>query len=189
MSRGIYATKDRTDPWGAWMEAAQDGDGVAYRTLLLAITPYLRAIAARLLTDPSQVEDAVQDILIAVHEARRSYDPARPFRPWLAGIARHRIIDRMRAIRRRAVREIPLSPEHEWLDPAHRPAISDGNSLAWAMNQLPATQKLAIQRLKLGEQSLRAVSAETGLTQGALKAATHRALARPRRLLVDGQPA
>ena len=82
---------------GAWMEAAQEGGKDAYRRLLRAATPYVRAIAARMLFDRQDIEDAVQDVSIAVHEGRASYDPRRPFRPSLAGIARHRVIDRMRA--------------------------------------------------------------------------------------------
>ena len=171
------------DPWAGLMAAAQDGDRAAYRCLLLAITPYVRAVASRVLTDPNQIEDAVQDVLIALHEARASYDPARPFRPWLAGIARHRIIDRRRAWLRRAARETALLPEHDALWAVHQPVLAEPDRLSWAVAQLPATQRLAIERLKLGTQSLRAVAAETGLTTGALKTATHRGIARLRLLL------
>lgn len=169
------------------MAAAQAGDREAYRRLLLAIVPYVRAIATRVLADPRDAEDAVQDVLIAVHEARASYDPDRPFRPWLAGIARYRIIDRMRAARRRSDHETPLTADHDavaWTAPA-----PDDRGLFQALRELPATQRLAIERLKLGEQSLRAVAAETGLSAGALKVATHRGLRRLRELLIERQPA
>ena len=179
--------------WDAWMAAAQDGDRLAYRRLLEAITPYVRAIASRLATNPMEIEDAVQDVLIAVHEARASYDPSRPFRPWLAGIARHRLIDRARAGRRRAAREVPLTRDHDRIAPGD---IGPGDrfpgdtpALARAIRRLPATQRLAIERLKLGEHSLRAVSAETGLSVGALKVATHRGLRRLRALLLGEQTA
>ncbi len=175
--------------WGLWMAAAQEGDRAAYRRLLLAITPYVRAIAARLLTHPSEIEDAVQNVLIAVHEARRSYDPSRPFRPWLAGIARHRVIDQRRVSHRRMAREVPLTGVHEQIASPERPPAASEAGLPWAISQLPATQKLAIERLKLAEQSLRVVALETGISAGALKVATHRGLRRLRSLLLGEQPA
>lgn len=173
------------DTWGAWMAAAQAGDRAAYRRLLQAIVPYIRATASRLLADPRDAEDAVQDVLIAVHEARASYDPARPFRPWLAGIARHRIIDRLRAARRRTDHETPLTEDHEgmpWSAPSR-----DDHGLFQALRQLSPIQRLAIERLKLGEQTLLAVAADTGLSIGTLKVATHRGVRRLRQLLKDGQ--
>ena len=172
--------------WDVWMAAAQNGDRRAYRRLLLGITPYIRAIAARLLANPSEIEDAIQDVLIAVHEARASYDPTRAFRPWLAGIARHRIIDRTRAMRRRALHEIPLTEEHDRAAPTD--TLRD-HDLEGAIAQLTVTEKLAIQRLKLEEHSLRAVATETGISVGALKVATHRALRRLRGLLTREEPA
>ena len=125
-----------------------------------------------------------------MHEARASYDPARPFRPWLAGIARHRLIDRARAGRRRTAREVPLTHEHDRIAPEDTPASKGADpALSRAIRRLPATQRLAIERLKLGEHSLRAVSAETGLSVGTLKVATHRGLRRLRDLLLGEQTA
>ena len=172
--------------WDVLMAAAQNGDRHAYQRLLRGITPYIRAIASRLLANPSEVDDAIQDVLIAVHEARASYDPTRAFRPWLAGIARHRIIDRTRAMRRRAVHEIPLTEEHDRAAPTD--TLRD-HDLEGAIAQLTVTEKLAIQRLKLEEHSLRAVATETGISVGALKVATHRALRRLRGLLTREEPA
>lgn len=175
--------------WSVWMAAAQAGDRDAYRRLLRAITPYVRAIAARLLTHPSDIEDAVQNVLIAVHEARRSYDPARPFRPWLAGIARHRIIDQRRASHRRSAREVPLTQAHEAIMSAEPFDALGDSGLTRAIRQLPAAQRLAIERLKLREHSLLRVARETGVSVGALKVATHRGLRRLRSLLLGEQTA
>jgi hypothetical protein len=56
--------------WTALMARAQDGDRQAYRTLLEDITPFLRALAARCFKDPSDIEDATQDVLLTVHAVR-----------------------------------------------------------------------------------------------------------------------
>src|SRR5437660_149902 len=82
--------------WSRLMARAQDGDRQAYRTLLQGMTPYLRSLAARCFKQPSEVEDAVQDVLLTVHMVRHAYDPKRPFGPWLVAIANRRFIDRLR---------------------------------------------------------------------------------------------
>lgn len=79
--------------WTMLMARAQDGDREAYRTLLTEIEPYVRSIAIRYLNSSSDLEDAVQDVLMTVHSIRQTYDPNRPFGPWLVAIAaspRHR---------------------------------------------------------------------------------------------------
>jgi len=83
------APKPKND-WSALMTQAQDGDRHAYRVLLEDVSPYLRALASRCFGDPSDVEVAVQDVLLAIHMMRNTYDPARPFGPWLVAIAKRR---------------------------------------------------------------------------------------------------
>ena len=70
-----------TRPGAILMARAQDGDAGSYRQLLESITPYLRSRAARCHRDPSDIEDAVQDILLTVHAMRATYDPMRPSAP------------------------------------------------------------------------------------------------------------
>jgi RNA polymerase sigma-70 factor (ECF subfamily) len=176
--------------WAAWMAAAQDGDRAAYRSLLTAILPFVRALAARAFRDPADIDDVAQDILMTLHEVRASYDPSRPFKPWLAGIARHRIIDRLRQLGRRRSREIPIETDDETFTavPSNQDDMTiDAQTLRRAIAQLPEGQRVAIEELKLKEGSLRAVATRTGLSEGALKVATHRAIKRLRALLVrDG---
>ncbi|MBA7466473.1 hypothetical protein ES707_01657 [subsurface metagenome] len=86
-----------SDPdWDTLMACAQEGDRAAYHRLLQGITLHLRSLAARWHRDLGDVEDAVQDVLLAVHSIRHTYDPARPFAPWLVAIANRRFIDRLR---------------------------------------------------------------------------------------------
>jgi len=91
----------RDTDWAILMAHAQDGDRSAYQRLLREITPYLRSLAARRHRDPSDVEDAVQDILLTVHAIRHTFDPTRPFGAWLVTIANRRFIDRLRQQGRR----------------------------------------------------------------------------------------
>ena len=91
--------------WSLLMGRAQAGDGVAYKQLLDAMTPYLRALAARRLPAQVDVEDVVQDILLTLHSIRATYDPALPLGPWLKAIATLRVIVRLRYHYRRQARE------------------------------------------------------------------------------------
>ncbi len=86
------------DSWGPMMVASQNGDAAAYRALLGEVAVWLRRYYVRRLP-PAAIEDAIQDVLLAVHEKRHTYDPARPFGPWLAAIARYKWIDRLRTLK------------------------------------------------------------------------------------------
>ncbi len=167
--------------WGALMVRAQDGDRHAYRTLLQDIAPYARALATRYFKEPSDAEDAVQDVLLTVHAVRHTYDPGRPFGPWLVAIANRRIIDRLRRQTRTRLREVELSPEHETflLEAAnfrHEDAPADEAALHAAITALPHEQREAIGLLKLKEMSLKEAAAISGRSISALKVATHRAI-------------
>ena len=172
--------------WAALMAAAQSGEAAAYRRLLTAIAPYLRGIAARHHRERADIEDSVQDILLTVHAVRHTYDPSRPFKPWLVAIARRRIIDRLRGQGRRRARETFLAPEHETFAAPEAntyEAEADARALRDAVAQLPEGQRQAITLLKIEEKSLKEASAASGMSIAALKVSTHRAVKTLRKML------
>lgn len=176
-----------TDPaeWPGLMARAQAGDSLAYRRLLDGIAPLLRGVARRALREAADVEDTVQDILLTVHKARHTYDPARPFRPWLLAIARHRIVDRLRTRGRIAANEIALEIAHLGVaaeDPPPGGGL-DGRVLQSGLSALPIRQREAVTLLKLEDLSLAEASARSGQSIAALKVATHRGIRRLRGLL------
>src|SRR5437588_3295396 len=156
-SGGQTASAIRDVDWSILMARAQAGEGVAYRRLLDEVSPYLRSLAARRHRDPSDVEDAVQDILLTVHAIRSTYDPTRPFGPWLLAIASRRLIDRLRRQRRRRSRETALMAAHETFPDGQRNMedILDRHRLDAAIESLPHQQMQAIRLLKLKELSLK----------------------------------
>ncbi|HVB17829.1 MAG TPA: sigma-70 family RNA polymerase sigma factor [Stellaceae bacterium] len=171
------------------MARAQTGDREAYRRLLEEITPYLRALAGRRHRERSDVEDAVQDILLTLHAIRHTYDPTRPFGPWLVAIANHRLIDRLRRQGRLRARETVLQPEHETflVDQANLSEKAlDRRDLATAIDKLPVGQRQAIRLLKIEEKSLKEAAAMSGMTIASLKVATHRAIKSLRKILGAG---
>src|ERR1043166_5639129 len=98
------------DRFGDLMRQAQAGDSVAYLALLRELTPRLRRIIARqrAFAGAADVEDLVQDVLLSLHAVRATYDPARPFMPWLLAIVRHRLVGGARRYARTAGREVAL---------------------------------------------------------------------------------
>ena len=165
--------------WSSLMALAQGGDQTAYTQLLRQLLPYLWSLAASSCRSRDEIEDCVQDILLTIHAIRRTYDPRRPFGPWLLTIARRRIIDRSRREGRIARREVPLGATHDTLSTAavnlHEGAVVP-SALRRAIAALPTSQRRAVELLKLRELSLREASVESGMTVSALKAASHRAL-------------
>ena len=179
-SAAAAAGSDRDQVRAALMAKTQAGNSEAYRQLLNDITPFVRALAVRRLREANEVEDAVQDVLLTVHRIRHTYDPVRPFAPWLAAIANRRITDRLRRQIRANSRLVPLGLNHETLsvaEPNSEAAGSDAAALRTAIEALPSGQRQAIEMLKLGEMSLKEAAATTEMSIAALKGATHRALA------------
>ncbi|TPO10678.1 sigma-70 family RNA polymerase sigma factor [Mesorhizobium sp. B1-1-5] len=174
--------------WSILMARAQDGDANAYRRLLESIAPYLRAHAVRCHRNPSDVEDAVQDILLTLHAVRATYDPARPFGPWLTAIAKRRLIDRLRRQGRRRALETESDPIHETF--ADRSAnlehMTHIHEIAAALDRLPPGQREALRLTKIEGLSLKEASAASGMSVAALKVATHRAIRRLRSFFSGG---
>lgn len=173
--------------WRRLMEAAQRGDGAAYRELLHSVTPRIRRIVThrRASVGSDEIDDLVQDILLSLHSVRATYDPRRPFMPWLLAIIRHRLADAARKSRRTTAWEILVGDaDVTFAAPPANPRQADHlEALDEALRVLPAGQRRAIELLKLEGFSLREAAAMTGTTIGALKVATHRAMAALRKAL------
>ncbi len=166
----------------AWMKAAQDGDADAYRRLLQACLPIIAATAWGRGVRGDRVDDVVQETLLTIHRARATYDPARPFLPWLRAIAERRAIDALRHQGRRSGREI-YDPAAYDAEPSTGPAPGDGleaqdraRALRAAVAKLPEGQRQAVDHLALQERTLDETALLTGRGKGALKVNLHRAL-------------
>jgi RNA polymerase sigma-70 factor (ECF subfamily) len=169
--------------WEIWMAAAQAGDGRAYERLLAACLPLLRGVARRRIRDAAEAEDAVQDTLLTLHQLRHTYDPERPIRPWLVAICERRCVDRLRRQGRRRGREEPIEDRHETIA-SQGPlpdAASEARELRAAVAELPESQRQALALAKLEELPLAEASKRSGISVGALKIATHRAMKTLRR--------
>ena len=171
--------------WGGLMEAAQGGDREAYERLLLAILPSLRQLVAVRLGDPASVEDVVQNVLLSIHRARHTYQPARPFGPWMRAIARNAVVDSQRKSATRLRRERPLSEGEEIPDTSHPsgPSPPLSTPIRQALEALPPGQRQAVELIHLRELSVAEAAARVGITPGALKVRAHRGYRALRALL------
>jgi RNA polymerase sigma factor (sigma-70 family) len=183
--------KQRSDDaaLAALMRSAQAGDAQAYGRLLKEITPRLRSIVRgqRAFLQAADIEDIVQEVLLSLHAVRATYDPQRPFMPWLIAIARNRIADAARRYARGAAHEVQVesfpvtfSDQATNIDSG---AYRDPEALRQAIRALPAGQRKAVDMLKLREMSLKEAAAASGTSIGALKVSVHRAIAALRQTL------
>lgn len=181
-----HALDARNLRWSRMMAAAQEGDARAYDALLRECLPLLRATCRARLGASQDVEDAVQEALLTIHRVRHTYDPARPLGPWLVAIADRRALDRRRSLGRAARGQMELDVVADIAAPAHDADGEIDNWRAWAVlaravERLPLAQRTALTLTKLQDLFLAEASIRSGMTVGALKVATHRALASLRR--------
>jgi RNA polymerase sigma-70 factor (ECF subfamily) len=171
------------------MRSAQDGDAADYTALLQEVAPFVRQVIRRrfAMLQPQDVEDLVQDVLLSLHSARATYDPTRPFLPWLLAIVRNRVADGARRYGRRVANEIACDtpPETSAGVDANisTETYRDREELAQAMATLPPGQRRAIELTKLQEMSLQEAAAVSGTSVGALKVAVHRGIGALRKAL------
>jgi RNA polymerase sigma-70 factor (ECF subfamily) len=171
--------REREDEWTGLMRSALAGDGAAYQRLLSAIAPVLRAMARRGLARAGQgvdqSEDIVQDILLAVHLKRHTWDADAPFAPWLFAIARNKLID---ALRRRGRRVFVNIDDFSEIIPSEPPAETvPARDVAVHLEALPARQRAVLQSIAVDSASIKATAAKLSISEGAVRVALHRGLA------------
>ncbi len=173
------------DELKALMIKGLDGDALAHQALLGALAPLLRAFFGRRLRQtPAEVEDLMQEALIAVHTRRMSYDRGRPFTSWAYSIARYKLFDHLR--RRRVdlsiegLEELIGVPGFE----AESAAAIDVESL---LELLPAKQRRAIRATKLEGLSVAETARAAGISESDVKVSVHRGLKALAQRLKDEQ--
>jgi RNA polymerase sigma-70 factor (ECF subfamily) len=171
------------------MAAAQSGDAAAYERLLRDILPFLRLIARRERVPSDMVEDIVQDTLLTIHRIRHTYDPRRPFVPWLAVIAKRRSIDAQRRFGRISAWEQAAPDQLETFpDPAANIQIELEDKREWlhrALKDLPRKQREAVELVKIRGFSVSEAATASGRSAGAIKVNIHRALQALRKLFEE----
>jgi RNA polymerase sigma-70 factor (ECF subfamily) len=153
------------------------GDATAYHACLKELSAHLRAFLRKRLTRlPDEVEDLVQETLLAIHNRRHTYDAGQPLTPWVYAIARYKLVD---LLRRRAVREAlndPLEDELEMFAASDTEATDARRDLARLLERLPDRQRLPIIHMKLEGLSVVETARMAGMSESAVKVGVHRGL-------------
>lgn len=153
------------------MRLSQSGDKQAYAVLLEQTGRWLARYFAQKIS-PDAVDDLVQDTLISLHRKRASYDPARPFLPWLAAIARYRWVDRLRRDYRHAASEL----KDDFGEDSHEDVVGAKISIGRLLDQLPTGQAEAIRLVKIDGLSISEACAKSGQSEPLVKVNIHRGL-------------
>jgi RNA polymerase sigma-70 factor (ECF subfamily) len=160
----------------ALMIASLDGEARAYRALLGDLRLRLGGyFGRRLRRDPREIEDLVQETLIALHTRRETWDRGQPLTPWVYAIARYKLIDHYRRSGRRAF----VSLEDAWDElrvEDQGEAVAARKDVEAALASLPERTRLLLRSLKIDELSVAETAARTGLSEGAVKVAAHRGM-------------
>ena len=151
------------------------GDAGAHSELLGALTRYLRAFFIRRLgRNAADLEDLVQETLLAIHTKRETYDRTQPFTAWAYAIARYKLIDQFRRNRIRRTEPLDSAEELFATEDAEEGAVRlDLNRL---MSELPERQRALLEAVKLRGLSNAEAAANAGMTETAVKVSIHRSL-------------
>jgi RNA polymerase sigma-70 factor, ECF subfamily len=153
------------------------GDATAYRAFLKDLSAHLRAFLRRRLTRlPDEVEDLVQETLLAVHNQRHTYDSGQPLTAWIHAIARYKLVDLLRRREGRESLNDPLDDEAEVFAASDTESDDARRDLAKLLEQLPDRQRLPIVHTKLKGRSVAEAAQLCGMSEAAIKVGVHRGL-------------
>ena len=162
------------------MIAGLDGNGTAHKNLLSRVSVYLRGYFRNHLAKANrgavEAEDLVQEVLIAIHTQRHTYDRARLFTPWMHAIARYKFLDYLRRTNAEAA-DVPIEDAEEELQ-AHNDhaAVESSLDLESLMAGISERARRAIRCVKLDGLSVREAAQRCGVSESALKVTVHRGM-------------
>ena len=154
-----------------------NGDGAAYHRFLKALSAHLRAyFRKRLFQRPDEVEDLVQETLLAVHIQRQTYRHDQPLTAWVHAIARYKLVDWLRANATRNAVTDPLDDELDVFAASDTEASDAKRDLDRLLATLPEKHRLPIAHVKLDGLSVAEAAQRTGMSESAVKVGVHRGL-------------
>ena len=177
---------DRETEWSALFRAANAGDGRAYAQFLHAVTPMLRGLIrsrGRALTAEAH-EDVVQEVLLAIHAKRHTWQADAPLLPWLYAIARYKLADAFR--RRGAAIYLPIEDLQAELE-APAQDVTAARDSAVLIAQLDARSATIVRAVGIEGESAAEVGQRLEMSEGAVRVTLHRAMRRMMRI-AKGEP-
>ena len=175
MSESLHRIETRLR--ALWMQGVQ-GNAASYERALTQLSTYLRGFLTKRLTSrPADVEDLVQETLIAIHLKRHTYQSDQPLTAWVYAIARYKWVDHLRAHGRREQLHEDIDDWAELLPTEHTHDASDAQrDLSQLLAELPARQRAAIEHTRLQGLSITETARLTGQSEASVKVNVHRGL-------------
>ncbi|MGB8813932.1 MAG: sigma-70 family RNA polymerase sigma factor [Paracoccaceae bacterium] len=163
------------DEWGRLLLAANAGDSQAYARFLQAVTPVMRGIvrARSGSLGEATCEDVVQEVLLAIHLKRHTWEPSAPVRPWLYAIARYKVVDAFRA-RGRSI-DLPIEDFADSLAAEAGPDPTEASDMAKMISMLDKRSAEIVRKVGLEGASVSETGLSLAMSEGAVRVALHRA--------------
>lgn len=153
------------------------GDAAAYRMFLDELTARLRSYLRRRLGGlPDEIEDLLQELLLAVHNKRHTYDPKQPLTSWVQAIAHYKLVDLLRRRSRSNALTDPLDEDDQVFATTANAATEAKYDVEKLLRGLPDRQRLPILYVKLEGASVTDTAIRTGMSESAVKVGIHRGL-------------
>ena len=170
--------KARDIEWSQQMCAAISGDEAAYRRLLNDLSRALRSIVRRgfsgVSAGPNEVEDVVQEVMLAIHLKRHTWDQSKPIGPWIMAIARNKMIDGLRRKGRRT--EVPIDGLLDVLEAGGHEDAIHAYDVGRVLGGLSGRNREIVQAITLDGHSAMDVAKKLGMTEVAVRVNLHRSL-------------
>ncbi|AKQ43289.2 ECF-type sigma factor [Aurantiacibacter atlanticus] len=161
------------------MAAAREGDRGAYRQFLTEASGRIRRMLARKIGADNELEDVLQECLIALHEKRHTLDPGRPVTPWMYAIANYKLIDQFR---KRGRSRLVFDDDVDMDVAADSFA---GMDIAALLGELPDTQAEAIRLTHIEGLTSREAGQRIGIGISATKLRVHRGMLRLKEIVQE----
>ena len=153
------------------------GDAVAYQQFLTALSAHLRAFFRKRMAQlPDDVEDMVQESLLAIHHNRHTYRPEQPLTAWVHTIARYKLVDLLRSRSRREALNDPIEDDLEIFATSDAEAADARRDLDTLLKSLPERQRRVLVMVKLEGASVAETALATGQSEASVKVGVHRSL-------------
>lgn len=170
------------------MRKSQDGDKAAYAQLLGEILNPIRGFIRKHYPGIRDIEDVLQESLITLHKVRHTYDPSRPFLPWMFALVRYRSLDYLRKHIRIQSREVANDDMLESMFAAKTDTADEDREAALAMLEgVSDKEREVIELLKIEQLSVKDVAKQLGLSESNVKVIASRGYAKLRRKLKDSR--
>ena len=166
------------------MVSAQAGNEIDYRQLLNELSDVIYNFLYSRFGNHHFLEDCVQETLIAIHQARHTYDPQRLFRPWFFAIVRHKAIDTLRKQNTRQKMTSQYRGEQEILSQTSQQSEAEREMIKERLlDSLSVEYREVLVLTKIIGFSVAETAERLGISRSLVKVRVHRAIHKLRRLM------